>query len=109
MQNLNGIIKDPASQKLIEEKLKEKYIIIAQPINIINDINEQKRLIKLYHDDPILGGHCGLKRLFNKINVQNRWQGMTKDIRDYVRNCKHCQLNKPGFKSKPLYTKTPTT
>ena len=65
----DDIFKDLVSQKLIEEKLKDEYIIIAQPINIINEINEQKRLIKLQHDDPILGGDCGLKRLFNKISA----------------------------------------
>lgn len=95
-------------KKIVEETFEKVYLILAQPITIVQDPEEKQKLIKLYHNDPILGGHCGRKRLFAKLFSRYRWKGMSNDIIKYVSTCKQCQLNKAGFKNKPHTIITPT-
>lgn len=39
----------------------------------------------------------------HKIGQQYKWMGMRKDVQNYVRNCKICQLTKPkGLSKMPM-------
>ena len=38
-------------------------IILADPIETILDKNEKHNLMNVYHSDPLLGSHCGRKKL----------------------------------------------
>jgi putative transposase len=44
-------------------------------------------------------GHLGIAKTTNSVSRYFYWPNMTKDIKDYVRSCMPCQLNKPANKS----------
>lgn len=51
------------------------------------------------HHDAITSGHLGIAKTTNIVCRHFYWPHMTKDIKDYVRSCMQCQLNKPANKS----------
>lgn len=78
--------------------LQDLQLILLEPIEKINEISERKRLIALYHDDPIFGGHPGTKRLLAKLKRHYTWKGMFNDVKQHVTSCRECQLSKPNAK-----------
>ncbi len=92
--------------KYAEESFNKLKLVITQPIKLVDNEEEKKCILQEYHDSPIFGGHCGQTRLLYKIRSQYRWKGMTKDVRDYVRTCRKCQINKATAKHKPFSTLT---
>jgi transposase InsO family protein len=46
-----------------------------------------------YHDSP-MGGHRGMNKTFWEIKKRYEWPNMKRDVENYVRRCKSCQLNK---------------
>lgn len=93
-------IKLESFKTICEQNLKNLKIALVTIPNIITDNNEKQKLLKLYHDDPILGGHCGQKRLYAKLRANFYWKNMSKDVATYVKNCQACMLNKPKNKTK---------
>lgn len=74
--------------------LNKCYIyLFSNPIQIV-DLDKQKEILSRYHDDPVLGGHTGIRRTFLKINEFYKWHNMKEDITNYIKKCKQCQLNK---------------
>ena len=45
------------------------------------------------HDTP-LGGHFGAERTLELVQRHWTWTGIARDIREYVRSCRECQLQK---------------
>lgn len=65
---------------------------------VISPSREQiPQILKENHDSP-LSGHCGYHRMFQRIRDKYRWPKMRQDIKDYIKNCKSCQLNKTSRK-----------
>lgn len=61
---------------------------------VINPSKEQiPQILKENHDSP-LSGHCGYHRMFERIRDKYRWPKMRQDIKNYIKNCNSCQLNK---------------
>lgn len=79
--------------------LKKLTVFLVRPIRHIDDVNERKTLIQTHHDDKLYGGHKGRRRLFSELRSMYFWKHMTKDIANYVKNCKKCHLNKPKNKN----------
>ena len=50
-------------------------------------------LISENHDTP-LGGHFGAERTLELVQRHWTWTGIARDIREYVRSCRECQLQK---------------
>lgn len=95
--------------KIIGNSILSKLsIIISNPTEIINNDDEKIRIIKQMHDDPIDGGHCGQRRLYNKIRTRYFWKYMLRDIQNYVRKCHNCQINKSYTKTKESLALTAT-
>ena len=46
-----------------------------------------------FHNTPV-GGHNGFSRTIRKIKSVYIWDNMTKEIKEYVKNCHSCQINK---------------
>ena len=46
-----------------------------------------------YHDSPV-GGHRGMNKMFREIRKQYEWPNMRREIEQYVKWCKSCQVNK---------------
>lgn len=88
---------------------KKLSIALVQPLQSVPNPQHQKEIIQTFHDDPILGGHPGYRRLLAKIKQNYRWSNMNKQIAKYVSLCHNCQINKPKAKNiEPLrITSTP--
>ncbi|KAJ4431151.1 hypothetical protein ANN_19746 [Periplaneta americana] len=57
------------------------------------DEDRKYRIMKELHECPI-GGHQGVQRTYERIKLYCSWPDMLKDITNYIRNCKTCQVNK---------------
>lgn len=90
--------------------LKNFEIILTEPIETVTEEQDKEKLMRIYHNDPILGGHCGQKKLYAKIRTKYYWKKMTRDIAKFVKNCPKCNLNKvkPSNVEKLVLTPTPT-
>lgn len=53
----------------------------------------RKLLLKIAHDDPLYGGHLGIKKVRFKLQPYY-WRGMSNDIERYIRSCLVCQQHK---------------
>jgi RNase H-like domain found in reverse transcriptase/Integrase zinc binding domain len=56
----------------------------------------------LMHDahDSIVAGHLGIDKTIASIRNRVTWDGMSKDIAEYIRSCDRCQRNKPARQSR---------
>lgn len=57
-------------------------------------------IIKSCHDE-VIAAHQGIARTIEKIKGIFWWEGMVKDIENYVRTCESCQRNKAENRSFP--------
>lgn len=53
----------------------------------------KSKIMNLIHCSPV-GGHSGSLVTYKKIAELVYWKGMHKDVRNFVRSCDTCQLNK---------------
>lgn len=88
--------------------IKKIQIALTPKICIVTDKEEQKLLLKKFHDDPMFGGHPGTTRLVNKLRQFYYWKNITKDVSKYVKECLQCQTNKTTRHLKPSMIITPT-
>ena len=62
-----------------------------------------KSVMTSFHDNPVAGGHFGVKRTIHKIQQQFWWPSMEQSIVDHVQRCLVCQAfnvdrkKRPGF------------
>ena len=63
-------------------------------VGAITDLRQQ--LLQLFHDSAI-GGHSGIRVTKKRLSSLVYWKGLTKDVRNYIRNCVICQRNKPDL------------
>lgn len=82
--------------------------VIPSPEKVTNR-EKQLELVKQFHDDLVVGGHPGQKRLRAKLCQRYAWKGIQKDIAKFVRECEKCLLNKIkiGSKEPLVITETP--
>jgi hypothetical protein len=113
-------VKDPGSRLLRWRiKLEEHdYEVVykkgavntnADALSRINSLTEEERVLEKkrervrdeetkaiilyeYHDSPV--GHRGMNKTFMEIRKRYEWPNMKRDIENYVKRCKSCQLNK---------------
>ncbi|CAF0921788.1 unnamed protein product [Rotaria sordida] len=89
----NGILYKLLSY--IREKIKRKLIYV--PNSMLN------ALLFSYHDNPLVGGHFGVRRTLEKIRQQFWWPNMKNFIINYIKSCVVCQAynvsrqKRPGF------------
>jgi len=50
-------------------------------------------LLKEFHSSPI-GGHSGYLRTYKRLSENIYWEGMNRDVQDFVARCEICQKNK---------------
>ena len=50
-------------------------------------------LLQEFHETPI-GGHAGVQRTYLRLAANFVWEGMKKDVKDYVGQCYTCQTVK---------------
>lgn len=92
-----GLIEEDGKIYFIDKRLPEqdqKRIYVPQ--------ESRGWLLKLAHDDPIYGGHLGIKKTHRKL-IRFWWPRMHHDVDTYVRTCDICQRFKnptglpPGY------------
>lgn len=97
-------------QQLANKYLKNLVIILMLPIKSVEQADERQRLLHHYHFHPLEGGHSGIKRTYAKLKSLYNWTNMSRDVANYIKGCKSCQLNKPKAKNKEemVLTSTPS-
>lgn len=63
--------------------------------NLIMDVTQDQvpLILKENHDLPT-SGHCGFHRMINRIRAKYKWKGMLNDVKNYIKQCQSCQINK---------------
>lgn len=86
--------------------LKNFKIILNEPQKTIT---EKTRLMTMFHDHPIVGGHCGRNKLLAKLREKYYWKGISRDLAIFVKNCQKCRANKikSATRQPTEITKTP--
>lgn len=74
--------------------LKDLTIYLIPQTERITDENLKRQIIDRYHNDPLFGGHLGVKKMYSKIRSKYYWKNMIKEITKYTRNCKKCNVSK---------------
>lgn len=92
----------------VESAFKELQLIVLKPVKEVIAPEERQQLIRQFHDDPILGGHCGCNRLLAKLRANYKWRGISKDVQNYVKSCELCQRNKHQKHTHPESMIVPT-
>jgi hypothetical protein len=57
------------------------------------DESTKKQILYEFHDAP-LGGHRGMNKTYKVIKAQYSWVNMRREIENYVKKCRSCQVNK---------------
>lgn len=97
------VMKNISTEKFkaaVDKCLNKLCIVVIPAAEVITDIEQQLKLIKQYHDDPLFGGHMGKSKMYEKLRSRFYWKSMNRDIAKYVQSCTMCHLNKPKTKPK---------
>lgn len=81
---------------LLKNTLEPESICPTLYLNKIIEVNDVKtidEILKTYHQS-IFGGHPGFERMKCSIQKIYHWPGMTKDIKEFIKNCSTCELSK---------------
>lgn len=90
------------------EKLQKLNIVLVPPLTKIVTDTEKRKIMEMYHDNPLFGGHPGITRMLRKIRLKYHWKNMTRDITRYVKSCAECQKNKAMPRTRELMVETAT-
>lgn len=88
--------------------LLEIKIALSNGIQHIKDAGQRELIVRKFHEDALLGGHCGRNRLYSKLRSKYFWKGMSKDVARIVKTCEKCQLNKTQTHTKKRMQRTAT-
>lgn len=59
--------------------------------------DEIKQILSENHNSSI-SGHCGYLRTYKRIKENYKWAKMKKDIKNFIKSCQSCQINKTNHK-----------
>jgi transposase InsO family protein len=59
----------------------------------IPDEGKRKEILYEFHDSPV-GGHRGMNKTYCTIKSHYSWPNMKKEVEEYVKQCRSCQVNK---------------
>lgn len=86
----NAIQNNP--QANADYKLREGLIFFKEKIWIPPTCNFKHLLVEEFHNTP-LGGHMGINKTLSRLQSNFYWQGMRKDVQEFVAQCNECQKN----------------
>jgi len=58
-----------------------------------SDENKRKEILYEFHDSPV-GGHRGMNKTYCAIRSHYTWPNMKQEVKEYVKQCRSCQVNK---------------
>lgn len=76
------------------ETLNELTIILVKRPILIKNNDEKLELMSKFHNDALYGGHCGQGKMYARLRASYYWKGMTRDVKNFVKNCENCIVNK---------------
>lgn len=74
-----------------------KIIVVNKPKMKPKDENEIRKILQDNHSSSI-SGHAGYLRTYKKIKENYKWSNMKRDIKNFIKSCPSCQINKTNFK-----------
>lgn len=80
------------TQKLMRSTHIRTTFYLCKTIDVSNQ-DEINKVLNAYHRS-LLGGHTGVERMKNTIRRYFQWPSMTKDIREFIKNCAVCEKSK---------------
>lgn len=88
---------------------KLKITLFTETAEKVLSVDEQKKIIRQIHDS-LIGGHSGIQGTIDRIKAHYDFPNVTKLVKEIVKNCKVCQLNKRTVaKEIPLKITTTST
>ena len=57
------------------------------------DEDRKRQILHEFHDSPV-GGHRGMNKTYRAIKSQYLWPNMRREVEEYVKQCRSCQVNK---------------
>lgn len=74
-----------------------QVILVNKPKLAPKDKAEIQRILTENHSSSI-AGHSGYLRTYKRIKENFKWSNMKKDIKQFIKACPSCQVNKTNFK-----------
>ena len=92
---LNGIKEHPLKRhnEIPEWETENEIIIHRGKIYVPKNVETRKKVIRMYHDSPMVG-HPGEMKTLELVKRTFWWPNMTKDTKNYVQGCPVCQTTK---------------
>ena len=59
----------------------------------VPDENKRKQILYEFHDSPV-GGNKGMNKTYRGIKARYTWPNIRREVEEYVKGCKSCQVNK---------------
>jgi len=59
----------------------------------ISDEKIKRQILYEFHDSP-LGGHRGMNKTHRTISLRYTWPQMRREVEEYLKQCRSCQMNK---------------
>ncbi|KAK9712801.1 RNase H-like domain found in reverse transcriptase [Popillia japonica] len=112
IQDIIAAITDPDSVGPALSKISKKYEIKngilyrrndnnnGNPLLLVIPLNLRHEILYTNHNDPI-SGHLAIARTLHKIRRKFYWDGLVKDVKNYIRGCPDCQTRKGPTNQRP--------
>lgn len=78
---------------MIQYIFKKSNIKVFIFVNTIYSEEEKRNILKEFHGNP-LGGHQGVSRTIKRIKQRHTWKNLKSDVKEYIKLCNSCQINK---------------
>ena len=84
--NSSFVVKSKILYKLLSPSAqsKRKTAVVYLPSSLV------KPFLQAMHDDPLMGSHFSMYRMFHKIRLHYWWPNMKSSIDQYIRSCVLC-------------------
>ena len=103
-QSVNGIIHLLQQENEITEYVLQDGLLyhISQPvkkdkhqrIQLVVPSSMQKGVLEEIHCSEFGGGHTGIDKTYDKLRSRYFWEGMYKDVANFVNHCKLCKAKR---------------
>lgn len=96
------LIKEANNKSFVEKLIKEvkenkkwtgPRFCVLNSVERIEDKDDKRCILNDFHLLPT-SGHAGKRRMLNNIKKYYYWNGLEKDVTDFVKRCSHCQKQK---------------
>jgi len=78
----------------ISKYLREIPLIIIICRSLVRTENFERIPLIAEHHASSIGGHKGVTKTYNRLRPHFHWNTMKKDIQNFIRKCRQCQLKK---------------